>query len=572
MKKVVHRSVQTCRCNCSSERDEDKAWLGGRAVHTLAESWESLFTHDQSPAFVEIAIKIEDDNNAAEDDNEDDPEDCELPPITHVCPESAAYQHLQACERVQKPSDWPLERLLELSDHFPIKFPVDSVRCSYLLEMSDVSRESMEHYANSAYPLLHEDVLYLYINFLESKMRFGSAREKDLYSGMAVVDLVHRLLEKRAVTFFGSNDFYLLLNGEKGRGGWEDVGSSPADKEVPPLDFENCLSYHEMKLSAFLTVSSESAFINEGNRNNRGIPAQDPESVQAYGVVVGVIGTRLEKPGFMEWEEVMVTKSQNVKENGFGPVLLPTGTDPNDQDAKSQWRDLWASFYGISPHLPLYDEVLDRREACGKQAKNRYVEISSDQFFDNIIFKKRVGASVETLLLEAQHRAAVAKTKAYVHVTRSPTVYAASPRYCRTSPTCTSPGSGNGCVGDVGNGGLICGRGENSGVEEEEDDGIRVHFSTRSPHARLLKSQDHGKLLVVSYAWDGNALPGNEFWMGRLDSSGDPAEACSSQIAELHNPHINRRKVSGANLHVACTRWGVLHVSEYARKKLQSLR
>ncbi|CAG2059912.1 unnamed protein product [Timema podura] len=30
MKKVVHRSVQTCRCNCSSERDEDKAWLGVR--------------------------------------------------------------------------------------------------------------------------------------------------------------------------------------------------------------------------------------------------------------------------------------------------------------------------------------------------------------------------------------------------------------------------------------------------------------------------------------------------------------------------------------------------------------
>nr|CAD7576582.1 unnamed protein product [Timema californicum] len=535
--------------------------------------------------------KIEDDNNAAEDDNEDDPEDCELPPITYVCPESAAYQHLQACERVQKPSDWPLERLLELSDHFPIKFPVDTVRCSYLLEMSDISRESMEHYANSAYPILHEDVLYLYINFLENKMRFGSAREKDLYSGMSVVDLVHRLLENRAVTFFGSNDFYLLLNGEKGRGGWEDLGSLPADKEVPPLDFENCLSYHEMKLSAFLTVSSESAFINEGNRNNRGIPAQDPESVQAYGVVVGVIGTRLEKPGFMEWEEVMVTKSQNVKENGFGPVLQPMETDPNGQDAKIQWRNLWASFYGISPHLPLYDEVLDRREACGKQAKNRYVEISSDQFFDNIIFKKRVGASVETLLLEAQHRAAVAKTKAYVHVvgiglgvwsisSHQQKVFLDAFADClrrlaavlsHISDVHFSWFRERQC-GGVGNGGLICGRGENNDVEEEDDDGIRVHFSLRSPHARLLKSQDHGKLLVVSYAWDGNALPGNEFWMGRLDSSGDPAEACSSQIAELHNPHINRRKVSGANLHVACTRWGVLHVSEYARKKLQSLR
>lgn len=47
------------------------------------------------------------------------------------------------------------------------------------------------------------------------------------------------------------------------------------------------------------------------------------------------------------------------------------------------------------------------------------------------------------------------------------------------------------------------------------------------------------KLLVVSYAWDGNALPGNEWWLGQLDSSGDPAAASSTQVAELHNPHIN---------------------------------
>jgi hypothetical protein len=44
---------------------------------------------------------------------------------------------------------------------------------------------------------------------------------------------------------------------------------------------------------------------------------------------------------------------------------------------------------------------------------------------------------------------------------------------------------------------------------------------------------------VASYAWDGNAFPGNEYWKGFLSSSGDPAAACCSMIGELQNAWIN---------------------------------
>ena len=45
--------------------------------------------------------------------------------------------------------------------------------------------------------------------------------------------------------------------------------------------------------------------------------------------------------------------------------------------------------------------------------------------------------------------------------------------------------------------------------------------------------------LVATYAWDGNAFPGNEYFNGALTASGDPAAACCSTITELANPLVN---------------------------------
>jgi len=65
-----------------------------------------------------------------------------------------------------------------------------------------------------------------------------------------------------------------------------------------------------------------------------------------------------------------------------------------------------------------------------------------------------------------------------------------------------------------------------------------IKVNKRSPSTKLL---DESLLLVTSYAWDGNSYPGNEFWVGSLAASGDPAAACSTTIAELHNPEINTK-------------------------------
>ena len=50
---------------------------------------------------------------------------------------------------------------------------------------------------------------------------------------------------------------------------------------------------------------------------------------------------------------------------------------------------------------------------------------------------------------------------------------------------------------------------------------------------------------------------GNEYWLGMLASSGDPAAACSSAVAELHNWRINPR-ISAEYLRVASPRTGTI--------------
>ena len=50
-----------------------------------------------------------------------------------------------------------------------------------------------------------------------------------------------------------------------------------------------------------------------------------------------------------------------------------------------------------------------------------------------------------------------------------------------------------------------------------------------------------------------------------LKSTGDSSTACSTLITELHNPHINKTMVSGANLHIA-TNNGVFHIGDYVKQ------
>jgi hypothetical protein len=100
-------------------------------------------------------------------------------------------KYLNTCLIALKPYNTPLEVFLQYSAEFPLQFPVNSVLSVSLLQnWPDVSRELLEHRIISAYPVLHEGALTLYISFLEHKKKFGTRKEKELYTDMTVVDLI----------------------------------------------------------------------------------------------------------------------------------------------------------------------------------------------------------------------------------------------------------------------------------------------------------------------------------------------------------------------------------------------
>lgn len=177
--------------------------------------------------------------------------------------------------KVEKCPTQTTENIVEKSKNFTIKFPVDTVRCELL--KNHVTENILERNINSVYPIVHYKALELFCKFILFKRTYGTTVEQQLYKDMTLKEFIERLLKKRAVSFFGVHDIYLLINNETGSGSWESIGKS---EEELPLVLQDCLSYDEIKCSAYLYVSSYTYFVNMGDRKNKARFSNDRSNIE----------------------------------------------------------------------------------------------------------------------------------------------------------------------------------------------------------------------------------------------------------------------------------------------------
>ncbi len=426
---------------------------------------------------------------------------------------------------VQEMPSHSFSELIQKSDL--ITFPTLNNRLKTIAGNNPAKQVAIEKQAAGVHPLLHENVLTLITEFLTFKKLSGNAVERDFYKNMDTDSCIDRLITQRPLLFINVNDQYILRDGTRGSGNFETIGTL---NEKAPLLLADYLSYDEMQIAALLGISVPTFFINSGNRNNKAQPGT-PGTFEESGIYVALVGARFQKPELMEGQHMLVTPNQNTAENGYGIL-------PDQKNLKTQALACWSRFYGES--FFTYDEA--QADTSG-----RFLKIAPNQYLDCCIYKKRLKMVIEPFLVDANERGKESGKSVYcVAVGLGLGVWAVHPAqtaltlevYADILASRALP-----YIGDLDFSWFDKKYSNLAGVKNLEvfktkHNTVTIHFSQGNP-ADKLTGADAGKLLVAMYAWDGNSYPGNEYWGGSLNGSGDPAAACCSTICELQNPLIN---------------------------------
>lgn len=415
---------------------------------------------------------------------------------------------------------------IELVDNIskvPYKFPIKSN------SVTNFDKNKIEHYANNSYPLINNNVIKLISNVLQHKREHGSPVEQNLYKNFNTKNLISRLIEKRPLVFMGFGDKWVLQNGNAGFGGFKEIGTDK-DDGTGDLTLGNYMSYEEIELAVFVNMSMFTPFINDGSRRNCG----NRGVCESEGIYIAQVGARFEERFYMEWKHIIIDPEQNTKENGYGK---------DNSTQKGKYLQHWANFYGVD-YFPLYDECT----APSGIEDDRYISIPGNLcfLFDTLLFKKRIEVNAFVFLTEANNRARLLGKKAFCHIVGLGLgVWNIHPEQERLSIEVYID---------------LLNRHEDKfthihtlyfawmdEIKYENTTNIEIKYGYREPAEKL---NDPDLLLVANYAWDGNSYPGNEYWIGSLFGSGDPAAACCSLISQLQNHDINPN-ISVSNTRVA---------------------
>jgi hypothetical protein len=411
-----------------------------------------------------------------------------------------------------------IEDLMNHSVHFEQTvlggrpFPLKVNRIESLLRVPGHTAQAVEVQARSVRILAHVQAIAMMTRFLDYKRGHGTSLERALYAQLDLHGLVDRLLQKRPLIFVGPKDRTMLRGQSRAKIAhrqWLRVGKA---NEIGPFLLGDYLSYEEMELSALLSVACPTYFINDGNRCNRGKPGK-PGTFQREGVLIGAVGPRLEVPGVMErkYMEARPHKASSRDEMlrhwrhlyGLDDPKHPEG----DLDLPGFVIDRHA--YGVRMRLTLEPLILFAAEAGRRKGMLAVLRL--------------VGLGLGQWRVSSELAQAIAMLEVVLAVVDE-----------------------NG-LGGLGRIEFLSFDGLEVPASVADANGHRIAMSacSRAPAEPL----DPGELLVATYDWDANSLPGNEFWAGGsfAASQASAAAACST-IQELANPLVNTALRSATKL------------------------
>ena len=113
------------------------------------------------------------------------------------------------CQISSKEKFSSVNELINASDNFNRTICKAPTKDNWIKKsMDENSLETFLKFANSAYPILHEDVLFLSEQFLQIKKDHGNLSEKTFYKSMNVIDLIDRLIKKVVKIRNPNHDLY----------------------------------------------------------------------------------------------------------------------------------------------------------------------------------------------------------------------------------------------------------------------------------------------------------------------------------------------------------------------------